>query len=142
MKPTIIFVGVYKLIPTYNCPPIPVMQRRVPEGLSGIARRVAAGMPQFAGGIHPLPANPDKSEERSKQAAEGSLSFGFFLLAAQKKETRPWVREPTLKNRRVSDTYYITSSWFDKLTTNGFYFPIYPSTSPSTSLSTNGFFIF
>jgi hypothetical protein len=28
----------------------------------------------------------------------GGLFFGFFLLAAQKKETRPWVREPTFKN--------------------------------------------
>jgi len=33
----------------------------------GIARRVAAGKPQFAGGIGiSLPANPGKSEERRK----------------------------------------------------------------------------
>jgi len=46
------------------------------------------------------------ANSRTKRGAQGTaiaarhsggLFFGFFLLAAQKKETRPWVREPTFK---------------------------------------------
>jgi len=31
---------------------------------------------------------PNKAKQHRKQAAEGSIFFGFFLLATQKKETR------------------------------------------------------
>jgi hypothetical protein len=62
----------------------PVLSRRVPEVLAGIARRGAAWMPLVAGGTGSK-RRPDR------------LFFGFFLLAKQKKETRLWAREPTLE---------------------------------------------
>ena len=59
-------------------------------------------------------ANPDKCEKRRKQAAAGGFLLDTFLwrktapafsafttsmwLSAQRKVSRPWVREPTLKS--------------------------------------------
>jgi hypothetical protein len=67
-----------------------------------------------------LLATPGESEERRIQAATGRLFFGYFLFdcmdaggratqgavaeAAQKKVTRPRVREPDSNQRRGSDS--------------------------------------
>ncbi|TAN53925.1 MAG: hypothetical protein EPN21_00075, partial [Methylococcaceae bacterium] len=39
-----------------------------------------------------------KTRSAGNKRQSGGLFFGYFLLAAQKKVTRPWVREPTFKS--------------------------------------------
>jgi hypothetical protein len=51
-----------------------------------------------------LPANPDKTARAQEASGIGRISFGYFSLSAQRKVSRPWVREPTFKQLRVSDT--------------------------------------
>ena len=89
----------------------------------------------------PFWQTPIKTTERRKQAASGGFLLDTYLcgklllhfphsprpcgLSAQRKVSRPWVREPTLKKRRVSDTLLCSS--FDKLpsTSSGRTFIIY-----------------
>jgi hypothetical protein len=42
-------------------------------------------------------ANPDKTAGTQEASGIGRISFGYFSLSAQRKVSRPWVREPTLK---------------------------------------------
>ncbi|MEQ1486254.1 hypothetical protein [Methyloglobulus sp.] len=86
------------------------MPRRALAVLSGIARRGAARMPHFARRTRKsFLANPDKNDGAQEASGIGRISFGYFSLSAQRKVSRPWVREPTLKNRRGSDTLIFTS---------------------------------
>jgi len=73
------------------------MPRRALAVLSGIARRGAARKPRFAKGTgKSLLANPDKTAGAQEASGIGRISFGYFSLSAQRKVSRPWVREPTL----------------------------------------------
>ena len=64
-------------------------------------------MPCFAGGTgSPFQQTPIKPSERRKQAASGRLFFGYFLLAKQKKVSRPPVRELALKQSVALATHY------------------------------------
>jgi len=51
-----------------------------------------------------LLATRGESEEHRREAVWGRLFFGYFLLAAQKKVSRPRVREPDSNQRRGSDS--------------------------------------
>jgi hypothetical protein len=94
---------------------ISLLPRRVPQVLVGIAQRVAAGMPQIGKGIgiFLLPI-PNKTEERRKYAAKGSLSFGYFSLAAQRKVSRPRVREPNPNAITPSPFYCNTTAMTER----------------------------
>jgi hypothetical protein len=41
--------------------------------------------------------NPRYMREAQGTSGIGRISFGYFSLSAQRKVSRPWVREPTLK---------------------------------------------
>ena len=77
----------------------PVMPRRAPEVLNGFARRGDAGMHRvFRGGWEAPSENPVQKLRRAGYTRHpGVVSFGFFSLDKQRKETRPPVREPASK---------------------------------------------
>jgi hypothetical protein len=86
------------LTPTYNNAPIPVMPRRALAVLSGIARLgVRQGCRTLLEGQESLPANPDKTDRAQEASGIGRISFGYFSLSAQRKVSRPPVREPVLE---------------------------------------------
>ncbi|AEG02671.1 hypothetical protein Metme_4322 [Methylomonas methanica MC09] len=67
---------------------LPPPPRRAPEGLSGIARRGAAGMLRvYVGAGKPLRKTPFKPEERRKQAAAGCRFFWVLFFGQAKKST-------------------------------------------------------
>ena len=78
---------------------MPVMPRRAPEGLSGIARRGDAGMHRVLRRGWEAPSeNPVQKLRRAGSTRHpGVVSFGFFSLDKQRKETRSPVREPVSK---------------------------------------------
>ena len=70
------------------------MPRRASEHLSGIARQGCRTLPK---GQEVPSGNPREIREAQEASGIGRFSFGYFSLSAQRKVSRPWVREPTLK---------------------------------------------
>ena len=86
------------------------------------ARKVIAYLNQgvVARLIHPIPyaapstggfiGNPDKTARAQEASGIGRFSFGYFSLPAQRKVSRPWVREPTLKTTALATHYRVHPS--------------------------------
>jgi len=71
------------------------MPRRVPELLNGLARKGDAGMHRVDEGAgSPFRQPRSKARNGGSKRHPGGLFFGSFLLAEQKKGTRPPVRKP------------------------------------------------
>ena len=52
-------------------------------------------------------ANPDKTARAQEASGIGRFSFGYFSLSVQRKVSRPWVREPTLKTVALATHYFV-----------------------------------
>jgi hypothetical protein len=74
------------------------MPRRALVFLLGIARLgVRQGCRTLPKGQESLLATPDKNDGAQETSGIGRISFGYFSLSVQRKVSRPWVREPTVK---------------------------------------------
>jgi hypothetical protein len=121
-----------------NSAPYPLMPRRALAVLLGIARRGAASKPCFARGAGmSLLANPDKTARAQEASGIGRISFGYFSLAEKcscifcihhilvvfrAKKSISFVGTRTHNKITVALATQLCS-WFDKLTTNGFFKP-------------------
>ena len=82
------------------------MPRRVPELSAEIAREgCGRDAACWRRDRSPFRQPPSKARNGGNKRQPGGVFFGYFLLAAQKKVTRPRGRDPDSNNCRASDSF-------------------------------------